>query len=71
MNNNSKLYKIFFLSTEACKCFVVCLSYESLFEYLNELQGVIASNDILDGKMLVDQLLVSGNAANRFLSIDE
>lgn len=47
---------------------VLCLSSESLFEYIEKIEQTLAE-DNLDGKVLVDQLFITGNGTNRFMSI--
>lgn len=47
---------------------VLCLSSESLFEYIEKIEQTLAE-DNLDGKVLIDQLFITGNGTNRFMSI--
>jgi len=63
-------YKIFVLSSDNYACLVVCLSYESIFNYIGELQAELKAKNILNGKILIDQLLISGNGRNRFLTLE-
>lgn len=49
--------------------FVLCLSSESLLSYIGKIEDTLA----LDGKeekILIDQLLITGNGTNRFLSCE-
>ena len=63
-------YKLYNLSSSNYACLVVCLSYESIFSYIEELQAELEAKDIQKGAVLIDQLLISGNGKNRFLSIE-
>lgn len=49
--------------------YLVCLNYDSVLNYLNEIEseGLLQANE---GTLLIDQLLVTGNGRNRFLSCD-
>lgn len=47
---------------------VLCLSSESLFEYIEKIEQTLAE-DNLDRKVLIDQLFITGNGTNRFMSI--
>lgn len=62
-------YKIYNLSDSSFDCLIVCLSYESIFSYIDILQNELNSKGIHDGNILIDQLLITGNRKNRFLSI--
>lgn len=62
-------YKILYLTAGTYNCLVVCLSYKSIFNYFDNLQNELKSNGIFDANILIDQLLISGNNNNRFLSI--
>lgn len=62
-------YKLYTLSSSNYACLVVCLSYESIFNYVEELQAELESKGIQEGQILIDQLLISGNGKNRFLSM--
>jgi hypothetical protein len=63
-------YKMYILSSGNYACLVVCLSYESMFSYIEELQAELGAKGIKKGEILIDQLLISGNGKNRFLSIE-
>lgn len=56
---NSKLYS----------CLLLCLSCDSILNYLDSLKEEECLKDER-GKLLVDQLLVTGNGRNRFISCD-
>ena len=64
-----KYFKIFCLNADHYDCMVLCLSYESIFSYMDSLQKEISRSGISDGMILIDQLLISGNGNNRFLSM--
>lgn len=49
--------------------FLVCLTYESILNYLNSIENDI-KNSCLNGEILIDQLLVTGNGKNRFLKCE-
>lgn len=59
-------YLLIQLSNKEYDYLVLCLTYESILNYLDELE-----NDLFfenkSGKILVDQLLVTGNGKNRFI----
>ena len=46
---------------------VLCLTYESILNYLDQLESDLQNKR---GKLLVDQLLVTGNGRNRFIACD-
>lgn len=46
---------------------VLCLSSESLLSYIKKIEQTLAK-DNLDGKVLIDQLLITGDGTNRFMS---
>jgi len=62
-------YKIYYLSSGNYDCLIICLSYESIFNYIDDLQNDLRNKEIINGNILIDQLLISGNGKNRFLSI--
>lgn len=66
MNNN---FKIFYLSSGQFSCQVLCLSYESIYSYINNIQTELKNRNIFNANILIDQLLITGNSQNRFLSI--
>ena len=67
-------YKIYHLSSGDYIFFIICLSYESLTTYINELQCKINDTEIkngqVSGQVLIDQLMISNNGKNRFLSLN-
>ena len=65
----NKFFKIYTLNADLYDCMVICLSYESIFSYIDALQKAISNNGVKDGTILIDQLLISGNGKNRFLTI--
>ena len=46
--------------------FILCLSSESILTYIKEIEKVLAQDK--SEKILIDQLLITGNGANRFMS---
>ena len=60
-------YMIFKTNTEDYDRFVLCLSFESILTYIKEIENVLAQ-DKSEKKILIDQLLITGNGANRFMS---
>lgn len=49
--------------------FVLCLNYDSILNYVGEIENQIRSK-FWNGKIVVDQLLVTGNGKNRFIECD-
>jgi hypothetical protein len=62
-------YILYKLNNSQYDYLLLCLTYESILNYLDQLE-----NDQLlrnrSGKLLVDQLLVTGNGRNRFIACD-
>lgn len=48
---------------------VLCLSSESLLSYINEIEDALAL-DKKEERILIDQLLITGNGSNRFLGCE-
>lgn len=46
---------------------VLCLSFESLLSYIRKIETAL-SEETSDEKILIDQLLITGNGSNRFMS---
>jgi hypothetical protein len=65
-----KDYKSYYvIHSKEYNYFIICLSYESILNYINDIEKEIGENK--DKKtILIDQLLVTGNGRNRFLSVD-
>lgn len=61
-------YAIIDPNTEDYSGMVLCLSSESLLAYIDKIEQTLAE-DNLDGKVLIDQLLLTGNGTNRFMSV--
>lgn len=49
---------------------VVCLSYDSIYSYMQLIQNDLKARNVRKAKVVFDQLLITGNSRNRFLSID-
>ena len=61
-------YAIIKTNAEDYSRMVICLSSESLLEYIKKIEQTLAE-DNFDGKVLIDQLLITGNGTNRFMSV--
>ena len=48
---------------------VLCLSYESFFSYTDKIEIALARESFAE-TVLIDQLLITGNGKNRFISCD-
>lgn len=62
-----KNYILVNLMNEEYQKFLICLTYESILNYLNDIQNEIVIKESA-GTLLIDQLLVTGNSKNRFIS---
>lgn len=49
---------------------VVCLSYDSIYSYIQLIQNDLKTQNVRKAKVVFDQLLITGNNINRFLSIE-
>ena len=49
--------------------FLLCLSFESIVNYIESIEKDFSIAN-KSGRMLIDQLLVTGNECNRFISCD-
>lgn len=47
--------------------FILCLSFESLLSYIRKIEIVLAE-ETKEEILLIDQLLITGNGTNRFMS---
>lgn len=61
-------YTILKTNAEDYSSLVVCLSSESLSTYITKIEQTLAK-DNTDKKILIDQLLITGNGNNRFISL--
>lgn len=59
-------YMILKTNAEDYDKFILCLSSESILTYLKEIEKVLEQDK--SGKILIDQLLITGNGTNRFMS---
>lgn len=66
----NKFFKIYTLNADLYDCMVICLTCESIFSYIDALQKAISDTGVKEGTILIDQLLISGNGENRFLTIN-
>lgn len=48
---------------------ILCLSSESLLTYIKKIESALAKNHTSE-RILFDQLLITGNSTNRFMSCD-
>lgn len=46
---------------------VLCLTFESLLTYINKIENMLTKGGV-EGRILIDQLLITGDSSNRFLS---
>ena len=59
-------YTIIKTNVEDYDRLVLCLSFESLLTYIKKIEQALAK-DNLDEKVLIDQLLITGNGTHRFM----
>lgn len=50
-----------------CQKYVLCLSSESLLSYIRKIEAEL-TEDTKEKRILIDQLLITGNGTNRFVS---
>ena len=62
-------YTIIKTSGEGYGSLILCLSFESLLTYINNIEHVLVQDGVNE-KVLIDQLLITGDGANRFMSSD-
>lgn len=62
-------YIIIDASVEGYDRFVLCLTFESLLTYIKKIEKTL-SEDAKVKRILFDQLLVTGNEPNRFMSCE-
>lgn len=60
-------YIIFDTNVDDYDKYVLCLSFESLLSYIRKIEAELAE-EMIEGKILIDLLLVTGNGTNRFVS---
>lgn len=63
-----KNYVLFGLDDKMDRVLLICLSYESIYSFCDELQREYCIRNE-KGVILLDQLLVTGNGKNRFVTI--
>lgn len=61
-------YMIIKTNAENYSRLVLCLSSESLLTYIKKIEQTLAE-DNSDEKVLIDQLLITGNGSNRFMDV--
>lgn len=62
-----KEYVIFNTDIEGYDRLILCLTFESLLSYIKKIEDVLTEGNV-EGKILIDQLLVTGDNSNRFVS---
>ncbi len=60
-------YIIIQTNTEDYDRLVLCLTCESLLTYIEKIEATLAKSHT-EGKILIDQLLITGDGLNRFIS---
>ena len=60
-------YIIFNVNVDGYDKYVLCLSSEGLLPYIRKVETELVE-EMIEGKILIDQLLVTGNGTNRFVS---
>lgn len=60
-------YKIIKTNVEGYDRLVLCLTFESLLTYIKKIECSLSGTDT-DETILIDQLLITGDGANRFMS---
>lgn len=68
--NQENYYKTYYLDDDIYSCLVICLSYASLYNYLDTLCMELKRKGINTARLLLDQLLITGNKQNRFLAVE-
>ncbi len=61
-----KEYAIYQLENKEYDGFLLCLTYESILNYLKSIENEVMISEST-GILLVDQLLITGNGRNRFI----
>lgn len=70
MQSNNDYYQTFYYSMGKYRCQVLCLSYASIYSFVDSIQNDLNKKNITKAHVLIDQLLITGNNNNRFLSVD-
>lgn len=60
-------YKIIKTNVEGYDRFILCLTFENLLTYIEKIECSLAKTKT-DNTILIDQLLITGDGANRFIS---
>ena len=61
-------YEIIKTNKEDYGRLILCLTYESLFTYIQKIEEALM-HECNNERILIDQLLVTGNGQNRFISM--
>lgn len=70
MTDNNSMYILSNCYSGVYDWQVVCLSYDSIYSYIQLIQNDLTAQNVCEAKVVFDQLLITGNNTNRFLSID-
>ena len=70
MQDERVLYKLFNSYSDVYSYLIVCLSCESIHSYSEKIKRELLSMSITNAYVIFDQLLITGNTSNRFLSIE-
>ena len=70
MQSEMNKYELICYSTGQYQGQVICLSYESIHSYIHSIENELIKKNIYKANILIDQLLITGNNKNRFLSIE-
>lgn len=70
MSNEINKFELICYSTGQYQGQVICLSYESIHSYIHIIENELLKKNIHRANILIDQLLITGNNKNRFLSIE-
>lgn len=62
-------YILYELSNDQYDYQLLCLTYESILNYLDQIENDLVLRN-RSGKLLIDQLLVTGNGRNRFIACE-
>lgn len=67
IGSGDEQYKILKTNAEGYDRLVLCLTFESLLSYIHKIEKALSETET-DGTILIDQLLITGDGANRFIS---
>lgn len=70
MQSKPSDFKLICFSNGYFQSQIICLSYESIYSYSHIIEQELQKQNIGNAKILIDQLLITGNTNNRFISIE-